>query len=67
MKNIPNKIYLQFAGKESVTSATWCEDKIDDSDVEYVKSDLYNEMLKVLIEINKLAHIPMLFIPMLFI
>jgi len=59
--NIPKKIYLQvdedftdFISKD-VRSVTWCTEKINDDDIEYIKSDLYNEMLKVLIEINKLA------------
>jgi hypothetical protein len=49
MKNIPHKIYLQIGDKEDLCgvqdfkdlhcgSVTWCEDKINDNDIEYNKN-----------------------------
>lgn len=46
MKNIPDKIYLQIgeetpkdADFEELDEVTWCQDRINDNDVEYVKAD----------------------------
>ncbi len=46
MKNIPNKIYLQIgeetpkdADFEELDEVTWCADKINPNDFEYVKMD----------------------------
>jgi len=50
MKNIPKKIYLQVDEIGVFNDATWSEDKINDNDIEYVESDLYNEMLEYLID-----------------
>lgn len=47
MKNIPKKIYLQVDSEnekpedfKELREVTWCEDRINDSDIEYVKKDL---------------------------
>jgi len=37
----PEKIYLQVDPDEWIDGITWCEDRINDSDVEYVRSDRY--------------------------
>ena len=46
MKNIPNKIYLQIGEKtpkdadfEELNEVTWCQDRINDNDIEYVRID----------------------------
>jgi len=35
----PGKIYLQYYD-EDIPETTWCEDKINDTDVEYIRKDL---------------------------
>lgn len=50
MKNIPNKIYLQI-GEETPKDAdfkeldevTWCQDKINPNDIEYVRTKNKNK------------------------
>jgi hypothetical protein len=47
IKNLPNKIYLQVGDLQEneivdfneLTDVTWCEDKINDSDIEYYLQD----------------------------
>lgn len=34
MKNIPKIIYLQI-NEHDISESTWCEDKINDNDIEY--------------------------------
>lgn len=54
MDKIPERIWLQVYGDEVPErglppddwEVTWCEDKINDSDVEYVLASKYNELLK---------------------
>ena len=49
----PKKIYLQVLGEEDDERAdvwpdegiTWCQDRINNSDVEYIRSDLVKEEL----------------------
>lgn len=43
MKNIPKKIYLQIGEDNGIiddfnklSEVTWCEDKINDNDLEYI-------------------------------
>lgn len=36
MKNLPKKIYLQFCEFKDSVYATWCEDRVDDTDIEYI-------------------------------
>ncbi len=58
MKKVPTKIYLQFVpeGDKPVDDyydtdeVTWCEDKINKNDVEYLKSSLFNKIEKTLTE-----------------
>ena len=43
----PDKIYLQVdpegeSADDSVEGVTWCQDKINDNDVEYIRTDLIN-------------------------
>jgi hypothetical protein len=38
MKEAPAKIYLQWTGDDD--SATWCVDRIEQDDVEYIRADL---------------------------
>ena len=60
MKNIPKKIYLQVPDNEDVKDfkdlfeVTWCVDKINDSDIEYIfaASDYKDPALKTLEENN---------------
>lgn len=44
----PERIYLQwyptYDGSES--DCTWCSDKIDDNDTEYIRADKYAELKK---------------------
>lgn len=49
MRNIPNKIYLQIGEDAELAvdyrefsrdDITWCEDRINDNDIEYVRSDM---------------------------
>ena len=42
MDDAPKEIYLQYHGKEYgvYDGITWCEDKINDDDVMYVRLDL---------------------------
>jgi hypothetical protein len=48
MKNIPEKIYLQvdtedeelYNDFEELQEVTWCQDKINDNDIEYIKNDV---------------------------
>jgi hypothetical protein len=37
----PEKIYLQYTG---TNDDTWCSDRVDDSDIEYVRADKYVEL-----------------------
>jgi hypothetical protein len=44
MKNIPEKIYLNIGEDHSLiddfndlSDVTWCQDQIDDKDIEYVR------------------------------
>ena len=39
MKNAPKRIYLQLYSDE-MDCITWCEDKINKDDVEYIRIDL---------------------------
>jgi len=50
MKNMPKRIYLQveitedkYGEVERPEDVTWCEDKINDTDVEYIRVDLLSE------------------------
>ena len=37
-------IFLQWGHRSDWDSLTWCQDRIDDDDVEYVRKDLYDEL-----------------------
>ena len=39
-------IFLQWGHRSDWDSLTWCQDRIDDDDVEYVRKDLCNSTLK---------------------
>lgn len=39
----PKEIYLQI-NDETANCITWCEDKINDDDVQYVRYDLVKEL-----------------------
>ena len=44
MKDAPKEIYLQWNGEDDEYGGkTWCEDKINDNDVMYVRHDLVAE------------------------
>lgn len=47
---IPEKMYLQWRDGGPSRDATWCEDKLNDDDIEYILSEKHN----VLIEATKL-------------
>ena len=44
MKSAPETIYLQWQDYEG-EDVTWCVDKINETDVEYVRKDLYDDMV----------------------
>ena len=51
MTKAPDKIYLQVDPDDEGTCGwideiTWCQDKINDNDVEYVRADLVKEVKK---------------------
>jgi len=42
----PDRIWLQAGGQYAEAhEVTWCEDRIEDDDQEYVRADLYGESL----------------------
>ena len=52
MKNIPEKIYLQVDPENEnpndfndLHEVTWCQDKINDNDIEYIRKDKIEEYL----------------------
>ena len=63
MKNIPRKIYLQIDPEnekpkdfKDLVEVTWCQDKINDTDIEYElakKNDFV--LIEVLSEVNMIA------------
>ena len=57
MKNVPKKIYLQisqyaptddFKELNRVSDVTWCEDKINDNDIEYVLASELEAMKNII-------------------
>jgi hypothetical protein len=55
MKNLPEKIYLQIGEEADINDTfdfnelvgvSWCSDKIEESDVEFVRSDIAEQMAK---------------------
>jgi hypothetical protein len=55
MKNLPEKIYLQIGEEADINDdidfnelvgVSWCSDKIEESDVEFVRSDIAEQMAK---------------------
>jgi hypothetical protein len=55
MKNLPEKIYLQIGEEADIddnldfnelVGVSWCSDKIEESDVEFVRSDIAEQMAK---------------------
>ena len=46
MNRLPAKIYLQFVGCNEY-EATWCSDKINDDDVEYIRSSRVKTQLEI--------------------
>lgn len=55
MKNLPEKIYLQIGEEADIddnldfnelVGVSWCSDKIEESDVEFVRSDIARNMAK---------------------
>lgn len=49
-KKMPEKIYLQ--GDMDCGEVTWCEDKINDDDTEYIKMSAYKELEKRIAELE---------------
>jgi hypothetical protein len=45
------RIWLQSGGEDPTDEATWCQDKINDDDVEYVLAEDYDNMLAKSLEI----------------
>ena len=43
-------IFLQWGHRADWESLTWCADRIDDDDVEYVRKDLHDEAAADLLE-----------------
>ena len=40
----PKKIYLQVEPEDDIHEGiTWCEDRINDTDIEYIRADLAKE------------------------
>lgn len=52
MKEAPRKIYLQIGDHNyddlDHEEVTWCSDRNDDSDIEYIRTDINEEMLEAL-------------------
>lgn len=48
MGNIPEKIYLQIGEIDDLDGVTWCQDKINRDDVEYVSSSFLKSKNKKL-------------------
>jgi hypothetical protein len=47
MRNAPKRIYLQWEYyKRHDETAIWCEDKIHDTDTEYIRADLVDDIRK---------------------
>lgn len=56
MKNLPEKIYLNFgeitkeefeeSSFDEFADITWCQDKVFENDVEYIRKDVVDDMLK---------------------
>ena len=44
MKPAPKTIYLQDCDPNCNEEPTWCVDKIEETDVEYIRKDLYQEL-----------------------
>ena len=44
MSKAPKKIYLQWHSHDYI-DITWCEDKLEDTDVEYIRRDIADKML----------------------
>lgn len=65
----PSSIYLQWQGdsddcdepvpEESLEFVTWCEDKVFDHDVRYVRGDLADEMRAIIYEVSTGGYTPM--------
>lgn len=53
MKKPPEKIYLQqFEDGWSEHGVTWCKDKINEHDVEYIRKDQMADMIDALLTIK---------------
>ena len=53
MREAPEVIYLQWSDGENYEDNTWCQDQINDDDVEYIKkatTDRWLELLRDLAE-----------------
>ena len=66
MDKIPERIWLQVYGDEDPElglppddwETTWCEDKINDSDVEYVLASKFEELEAKFAEIRRREYFP---------
>ena len=53
MREAPEVIYLQWADGESYDDNTWCQDQINDDDIEYVKVSTATRRLELLMDIDE--------------
>lgn len=44
MKNPPSVIYLQWDNDDPYEGVTWCTDRINDEDIEYIKGEHITEL-----------------------
>ena len=44
MTNPHERIFLQWENHSDWSAITWCEDRVEDDDVEYVRIDLYDKL-----------------------
>ena len=46
------RIYLQ-PNEAGIGRHTWCQDRIKDTDIEYIRSDIADELMELLVEIDR--------------
>ena len=64
IKNFPEQIYLQCGDcsceevidYNEMAEVSWCEDRIDDDDVRYVRADLYISRKELMLKLAKMVH-----------
>lgn len=54
MNEVPDKIYLQIKddSDEDQNEITWCEDRINDTDIKYIRFDLVKNFIPSFSEIS---------------